>query len=231
MPKRSRSSAGLHSAWPTDPREARRLAREQDASIARLAAHGSNAQAEAQAEAQALVDEKKAHTDTQALIDEKKAHEDTQSKLTHARDTIAELGKMAQTAYNISAKLKASVSARSIAGACGGGGGVVNWEAFMQAAAPEEMEGIIEKAKECALGKASCCLFEDKDGKLKHQQDKIEHQKTTIEKLQAKIKVRVDLKADIEALEAKVKAMQADAQTMTSMTSMILKAAAGGAGK
>ena len=86
------------------------------------------------------------------------------------------------------AQMQAEAEARSSAGGGGGGGGVPNWEVHMQAAAPEEMEGIIEKANECALGKASCCLFEDRDGKLKYQQDKIEHQKARIEKLEAKVK-------------------------------------------
>ena len=67
------------------------------------------------------------------------------------------------------AQMQAEAEARSSAGGGGGGGGVPNWEVHMQAAAPEEMEGII-------------------DGKLKHQQDQIEHQKTTIEKLQANVK-------------------------------------------
>jgi len=106
MPKRSRSSADLPPAWPTDPRAARSLAREQHASLARLAAHGSNAQAEAQAEPQALIDEKKAHEA------EKKAHKDTQSKLSHAADTIAELGALSVRAQ---AQAQAEAVAEAVA--------------------------------------------------------------------------------------------------------------------
>ena len=124
MPKRSRSSAGLPPAWPTDPRAARSLAREQHASLARLAAHGSNAQAEAQAEPQALIDEKKAHeAEKKAHKAEKKAHKATQrqmtafdtyssNKIARLRDTIGEL-KLAMP----------SICARSSAGGGGGGGG------------------------------------------------------------------------------------------------------------
>ena len=62
------------------------------------------------------------------------------------------------------------------------------WQRFMMAAAPEDMEGVMEQAEKCELGKASCCLFEDRDDKLKHQQERIDQQKATIEKLEAKVK-------------------------------------------
>ena len=73
------------------------------------------------------------------------------------------------------------------------------------AAAPEDMEGVMEQAEKCELGTASCCLFEDRDGKLKHQQDKIEHQKTRIEALEAKVKSFEHSKAVLESLDAQAK--------------------------
>ena len=95
------------------------------------------------------------------------------------------------------AQWQAEAEARSSAGGGGGGGGgsggggsvtYDKWQHFMMAAAPEDMEGVMEQADKCELGTASCCLFEDRDGKLKHQQDKIDQQKARIEKLEANVK-------------------------------------------
>ena len=134
--------------------------------------------AQVQAEPQALIDEKKAHEA------EKKAHKATQSKLSHALDKIVKVRELAM----------APLCARSSAGGGGGGGGggsvtYDKWQHHMMAAAPEDMEGVMEQAEKCELGTASCCLFEDRDGKLKHQQDRIDKQKARIEKLEAAVEM------------------------------------------
>ena len=88
-----------------------------------------------------------------------------------------------------------------------------SWKQFMLAAAPEDMEGILYQAEECELGTASCCLFPDRDGKLKYQMEKIEYQQ-----------------ARIESLHAKIESLQAQVKTLEAQLVPVKKEAAGGAG-
>ena len=101
------------------------------------------------------------------------------------------------------AEMQTEAEARSSAGGGGGGGGVPNWEVPMQRATNRgtQIVALMEQAKEGYLA-----MMEDKDVKLKHQQYKIAHQKTTIEKLEDKVKVLsggLIAWHELEAVEAK----------------------------